>query len=239
MRRIRACLGALLLALAAPALPAQTLTLHYQERPPYSSSSAHGVAGLVATPAVAALKRAGIDYRLAVTPSQRQLALIQSGHGLHCGVGWFWTPERAALGKFSGALYRDQPFGALVRAAAALPAQVSAASLLSNDRLRLLVKDGYSYGRTLDALIGQQPARVERTSVDPPQMSQMLRSGRADWMIVAPAEAAVLQGADLRLLVLDDVPDGEDRHLYCSRDVPDAWMARIDAALPPLPATSR
>ena len=30
-------------------------------------------------------------------------------------LGWFRNPERIALGKFSKALYRDRPFGALAR----------------------------------------------------------------------------------------------------------------------------
>jgi polar amino acid transport system substrate-binding protein len=226
-----------LLALLAPALAAQTLTLHYQERPPYSSTAPDGrMVGLLAAPALDALTRAGIDFRTAVTPSQRQLALIRSGHGLHCGLGWFRTPERALRGKFSRALYRDRPLGALVRAATGLAPSLSASALLADPRYTLLVKDGYSYGSLLDDMLAHAAARIERTSVDPPQMSLMLRSGRADWMIVAPEEAAVLGAPDLRLVRFDDVPYGPTRHLYCTDDVPDAWMARIDAALPePVP----
>lgn len=214
-----------------------TLTVHFQERPPYSARTAGGaVTGLVALPAARALDAAGLRYRWAETPSQRQLALIQSGRGLHCGLGWFRNDERAARGKFTRALYRDEPFAALARAAAALPAGASAETLLADRRWRLLVKEGYSYGSHLDALIVRlQPVRVS-TSAEPAQMAQMLRSGRADWMIVAPEEAGSLQAPGLVQLPLAGMPPGPTRHLYCSADVPDAWIARIDAALPPLPA---
>lgn len=53
---------------------AQTPTIHYQERAPYSSTRADGtVAGLTATPAAQAMQRAGLSATWVRTPSQRQL----------------------------------------------------------------------------------------------------------------------------------------------------------------------
>jgi polar amino acid transport system substrate-binding protein len=224
--------------LAAPGLlAAQSVTMHYQERPPYSVATGDGrVAGLVAEPAARALEAAGIAYHWSRTPSQRQLALIQSGSGLHCGVGWFRTAGREMLGRFSRALHQDQPFEALARADAGLPPATTAAALLGDRRLRLLTKEGYSYGPQLDPLIERLRPRRVRTSVDPPQMGRMLRSGRADWMLVAPEEVAALGGGGLVAVPLGDMDAGPTRHLYCSRDLPDDWMARIDAALLAAPA---
>ena len=62
-------------------------------------------------------------------------------------------------------------------------------------------------------------------------MSLMLRSGRADWMVVAPEEAAVLGGQGLKLVTFSDMPAGPARHLYCSAGVPTEWIARVDRAL--------
>lgn len=211
---------------------AQTLTLHYQERPPYSETRADGsVQGLVADPAAAALQRAGIAFQWSLTPSQRQLALVQSGRGLQCGVGWFRTAERATLGRYSAPLYQDRPLAALLRSGAVDSATPRASALLADPALRLLVKDGYSYGPRLDGLIAGAARAPLRTMVEPLQMSLMLRSGRADWMIVAPEEAEVLQRSGLILMPLADAPEGPTRHLYCSADVPAEWLARIDAAL--------
>lgn len=225
------------LACAPLLATAQTLTLHYQERPPYSQSQPDGqVRGLVADPAVRALQQAGIAFVWARTPSQRQLALIQTeGSGLHCGIGWFRTEQRAALGRFSAALYRDQPFAALVRSAAWPAASASATTLLADRQLRLLVKDGYSYGPRLDRLIAQAAHPPQRTSVDPPQMARMLASERADWMIVAPEEAQSLAATGLRQVSLSDEPEGPTRHLYCNFGVPAAWIERFDRALAALP----
>jgi polar amino acid transport system substrate-binding protein len=232
MNRAAVVLATCLIPWGPGTAQAQTLTLHYQERPPYSETGADGgVHGLVADPAAAALERAGIAFQWALTPSQRQLALVQSGRGLQCGVGWYRTAERAALGRYSAPLYQDRPLAALVRAGAVVDATLPASALLADPALRLLVKDGYSYGPQLDRLIAGAARPPLRTTVEPVQMSRMLRSGRADWMIVSPEEAEVLQRVGQRVLPLADAPEGPTRHLYCSADVPAAWLARIDAAL--------
>lgn len=219
---------------------AQSLTLHYQERPPYSVTQADGrVAGLVATPAAQALARAGVPFVWSRTPGQRQLALIQEGHGLHCGVGWFRNGERAALGKFSKPLYRDRSFGALARADSPVKSGMRGADALATAGDTLLVKEGYSYGAQFDRLIAMQWPPPQTTSVETSQMVRMLLAGRAGWMIVTPEEGQVLRqeagaaAAGLRTVAFSDVAGGESRHLYCNRAVPDAWMARIDQALAP------
>jgi len=217
---------------------AQGLTLHYQERAPYSVTQADGsVAGLVATPAAQALSQAAVPFAWARTPSQRQLALIQEGAGLHCGVGWFRNPERAALGKFSKPLYRDRPFGALVRQDSPLRSGMRGAEALALAGDTLLLKDGYSYGPQLDRLLAAQSPPPARTSAEAQQMLSMLLAGRAGWIIVTPEEAQVLRdqagasSAGLRLVVFADISAGETRHLYCNKSVPDTWLARVDQAL--------
>lgn len=217
---------------------AQGLTLHYHERAPYSVTQPDGsAAGLVATPAAQALTQASVAFVWARTPSQRQLALIQEGRGLHCGVGWFRNAERAALGRFSKPLYRDRPFGALARGDSPLRGGVSSAEALALAGDTLLVKEGYSYGARLDPLIAARPSPPQKTSTEPQQMLRMLLAGRAGWMIVTPEEAQVLReqagaaAAGLRTVAFTDIAAGETRHLYCNRAVPDAWLARIDQAL--------
>lgn len=236
-------LAAVVAAGPAAASP-PVLTLHYQERAPYSVHEADGrVGGLVATPATRALERAGIAFTWQRTPAQRQLALIQQGDGLHCGVGWFRTPEREALGRFSAPLYRDQPFVALTAPAALLPLDAAGATratdLLSQMAARLIVKEGYSYGPYLDALIARAPAPVLRTSAEVDAIARIVAAGRADWMIASAEEVPVLLAAlrgtlpAPRVVRLVDVPAGPARHLYCNRAVPAEWLVRVDRVLAP------
>lgn len=218
---------------------AQTLVLHYQERAPYSSTQADGsVSGLTATTAAQALQRAGVAFAWARTPGQRQLALIQEGEGLHCGLGWFRNAERAALGKFSKPLYRDRPFVALTRADSRLQSGMRGEDAMAAPGEVLLIKEGWSYGPQLDPLIARRAVPPLKTSAETAQMVRMLLAGRATWMIAATEEVQVLRmeagasGATLRAVSFADLPGGETRHLYCNRAVPDTWLARIDQALP-------
>jgi polar amino acid transport system substrate-binding protein len=217
---------------------AQTLSLHYQERAPYSNTQADGSAsGLTATPAAQALQQAGVPFTWTRTPGQRQLALIQEGKGLHCGLGWFRNAERAALGKFSQPLHRDRPFGALARHDSRLRSGMRGDEAMAATGETLLVKDGWSYGPQFDRLIAQRTVPPLKTSVETAQMVRMLLAGRASWMIVGADESTVLRqdvgpaAAEQRAVSFADMPRGETRHLYCNRAVPDAWLARIDQAL--------
>jgi polar amino acid transport system substrate-binding protein len=216
------------------------LTLHYQERPPYSSTVGDGhVQGLLATPAHRACQKAQLSCSWARTPGQRQLALIQSGQGWDCGLGWFRNPEREARGRFSAALYQDRPFMALARRNTAWEPQRPLAALLADASQPLLVKDGYSYGALLDGLIAQHAGQVRRTSAENQQMARMIEAGRAGWMIVAPEEAEVLLAEpgpggvlpQLQLHPLPGVPAGQTRHLYCNKAVPEAVIERLNRAL--------
>jgi hypothetical protein len=211
--------------------------IHYQSRPPYSQEGASGAVGLLADPVAAALQRAGIAFTWVKTPGQRQLSLIQAGRGAHCGLGWFRNAEREALGKFTRPVYQDRPFMALTRRDGGGAPNQPLASLLGAGGPAVLVKDGYSYGAVLDALIAQQPSAVRRTSAESVQMALMIDAGRAAWMIVAPEEAEVLLqqmpevARRLQLVAVAGMPDGNTRHLYCSQAVSDALITQINRAL--------
>ncbi len=216
------------------------LTLHYQERPPYSSTAGDGhVQGLLAAPASRACQKAQLACAWARTPGQRQLALIQAGQGWDCGLGWYRNPEREALGRFSAALYQDRPYMALARRGTPWEPQRPLPVLLADATLPLLVKEGYSYGALLDGLIAQHAGQVRRTTAESQQMARMIEAGRAAWMIVPPEEAEVLlaepgPGAgppQLQLHPLPGVPAGQTRHLYCNKAVPEAVIERLNRAL--------
>lgn len=231
----------LLLSLPSTASELPSVTLHYQERPPYYQTRPDGgVQGLVVDSLLRALVRASLPYRLVLTPSQRQLLLIEGGQGLDCGIGWFRNPAREAKGRFSAMLYRDQPLGLIARASLGWPEAIGMREALMRSDARLLVKQGFSYGSQFDALLAQRTRPPEASSAEVPVLMRMLHADRADWMPVAPEEGQWLLGlpsdtpippSSFQLLRFADAPPGASRHLYCNKAVPTEWLQRLDDAL--------
>lgn len=209
------------------------MTLHLQDRPPYYVLK--GPAGLVVTPLLQALQRAGLPHHFEHTPALRQLRLIESDSGMHCGVGWFHNEERAANGRFSKALYQDQPLGLLMRIELGWQPPLRMADALSDRKARLLVKAGFSYGAEFDRLLAALPPPASVTG-EMAAVARMLAADRADWTPMAPEEAHGMAAhhEGLRVLPFVDAPPGARRHLYCNKAVPEAWLQRLDAALPDL-----
>ena len=237
--RLSSLLLALLLGpvVAAPV----TVTLHYQERPPYYQSRPDGgVQGLVVDSLLRALARGGLAFRLSLTPSQRQLRLIEEGQSLDCGIGWFRNPVRETKGQFSAVLYRDQPLGLIARASLGWTDALTMREAVQRADARLLVKQGFSYGSAFDAQLAQRPRPAESSTGEVSVLMRMLHADRADWMPVSPEEGqlllalpseAPLQPGSFQLLRFADAPPGATRHLYCNKAVPAEWMQRLDDAL--------
>jgi polar amino acid transport system substrate-binding protein len=240
-------LGALLMPMPAALAqhpPPAVLTLHYQERPPFYETGAGGeLHGHVVDPLKRGLARAGIAHSWQLTPSQRQLLLIEQGHGLHCGLGWFRNPQRETRGRFSAPLYRGQPIAMLARRGSGLREGMSMREAVQQTQPVLLVKAGYSYGVELDALIAARSRAPEISNGDMPTLMRMLQAGRADWMPVTPEEGRILLNlaevplapGQFTIYRFADAPPAPTRHLYCNKEVPQELLDRLDGALPPLP----
>ncbi|MBF7731538.1 transporter substrate-binding domain-containing protein [Pseudomonas sp. N040] len=231
--------GGLLVSGHLPAQPYPTVTLHYSERQPYQYTDGDGrAAGVLITPTARVFARAGVPVTWKSEPFNRSLMVIQANTGNDCSIGWFKTPEREGFARFSLPIYRDQPQVGLVRADFPVQQGVSARELLGNPEIRLLLKQSFAYGEYLDSLIARLPAaRVQRVSVEVPNLLLMLQARRADLLILAAEEVdfyAAQAGQPLqgfRVVRLADLPRGELRYLMCSQQVPEAIIRRLDAAI--------
>ncbi|GFK95782.1 hypothetical protein NNJEOMEG_03650 [Fundidesulfovibrio magnetotacticus] len=229
-----------ILALAGSlALAGEPVLVLYNERPPYLITGPDGrVRGLTADPAEAALTAANIPHKWVLTPARRQLAMLEQNPGRVCLVGWFRNPEREKIGRFTAPLYKDRPVAALARTHDRRFRQgMSVREALGDPTLLLLMKDSYSYGKELDALIAASAVRIEKTAAENVAMARMIRAGRAGYMFIAPEEAEeLLRGEEFRdggltLVTFGDAPEGEERHLLCSGQVSAEEIRRIDEAL--------
>ena len=219
---------AILFFYVSSAVADDPVQLYYEERIPYAVTNSQGdVNGLTATAAGSAFDQAGIPFQWKKMPFKRQLQTIKFNKKMACGIGWFKTPQREEFALFTGPIYRDKPTITLSNQSNASVARHSdVASLLKDQKLKLLVKDGFSYGSYIDGLIDQfSPHRVVAVGSSNVQMLKMILSGRADYFFVAEEEAMqIIQSSDRTMSEFQrqrypDMPAGNSRHLACSQQV--------------------
>ena len=217
-----------------------SIFLYYFERSPYSvTDSDGGVRGLVATPAVNAFERAGIPFQWKKMPFKRQLVVIKLDKKRACGIGWLKNPERASFARFTDVVYQDRPTVIVSKNGnKALELHRDLKSLIKDKEIRLLVKNGFSYGAYIDALINRlNPPIVSVVTSNNLQMLQMIRSDRADYLFMSEEEAkhiilsAGYELSQFRLLHFDDMPESNRRYIACSRQVSPKILHRLNRAL--------
>jgi polar amino acid transport system substrate-binding protein len=214
------------------------ITVHYNERVPYQQTTGSGVVGLTAEPVTWAFNKASLKFVWKKMSSKRQMKLLQDNQGCDCMVGWFKLPERLLFAKYSHAIYQDQPPMAIARADnEMLYNDMSVVDVLSNRSLKLLLKDGYSYGAFLDKKIAQYHPSVVKTTGENVNMLKMIHRKHADYFFIAPEESTSLiklSGLpieDFKSLTFLGMPAGEKRYLLCSRRVDDAIMDKLNRAI--------
>jgi hypothetical protein len=223
-----------------------TITIHYHDRRPYYIEDQNGVQGLCADPIQHAFQQAGLPYIWRKTPAKRQLEAIRRNHGCECAAGWFKSAEREAYAKYTLPIYQDNPTMALARSDNdhILTGKPLAATL-ADPRLRLLRKDGYTYGEFIDRHIDRHQPPQLITTAGNLSMLKMIHARRADYFFISAEEAAVLVSSsgmpaqDFKQIRFSDMPEGNYRYLICSQNVEDRIMARLNqvierqALLPP------
>ncbi len=231
--------GAVVAMASVGAQTSEPVTLHYVQRPPYMMAAGEGLTGLTGGPSYLAFKTAKVAVVVKETPFARQLYYLEKNTGRDCMIGMFRRPEREAFAKYSKPVYQDQPqvIVAGVAQAKRFSDFQSVVDVFNDKKLVLLTKLGYSYGVPLDAMIEKyQPTRIQTTD----ENLQMLRSVRlnaSSYMFMAPEEANVaieaagFTASDFKLIRLGNMPEGEYRHLLCSRNVPDEVMHKLNAAI--------
>lgn len=234
--------SALLIPSSVRTAYAEPITVYYFERPPYYFTLGGHPTGFLLDRAIALFALAGVETRFESIPSKRIMHLLQSNEPC-CSVGWFRTPERETFARFTKPIHWDKELVALFAYpnAETVYAHSGVASLLADESLVLGVVDGFSYGEVVDRLIRTiKPSMLSVVSTQD-RMVTMVAQDRFDYIFVAPEEADMLlseaePGLGLLLLrVLDGVPEGNSRHIICSKSVPAEVIKALDAAIEALP----
>ena len=216
------------------------IKLYYYDRAPYATTDAQGkVSGLCATPAANAFKQADIPFQWKKMPFKRQLVTIKHNKKMACGIGWFKNSERETFARFTDSIYQDKPAVTISKIGNnALEKHRNLISLFEDKNVKLLVKDGFSYGAYVDEIIiNQNPEIVSVVTSTNVQMLQMLLSGRADYFFISEEEAehiVINAGYDVSQFQLrhyTDMPAGNHRYITCSQQVSPETIDLLNGAL--------
>ena len=242
MKKIGICawLVALLIQWPQAVQAEKPIQLYYFDREPYALTNTQGQAtGLCATPAADAFNQAGIAFEWKKMPFKRQLQTIQYNKKKACGIGWFKNPEREKFARFSMPIYQDEPMVTISRKDNNAMMQHRELSRLFEDKnIKILVKDGYSYGMYVDDLMKKKsPTTMSVVGTSNVQMLQMILSGRADYYFISQEEAesiilkAGYEMSQFRLHRYADMPPGNRRYIACSMQVPAETVDMINREL--------
>ncbi len=217
------------------------LIVSYIERPPYYGTIGGQPAGFLVERMRQALNAGGVDFQFSGMSVKRAISLLKEPAATphYCSLGWYKTKERQGFAQFSAVLYRNRPLVALstVTNAPQLAGYKTLAAAFANKELIFGRADGFSYGDIIDGLIARLKPRTDTTNPKHEQLVRMLAKGRFSYVLVAPEEvdtmieAAGLEGGGFFSREFADIPSGEARYLMCSKLVPSATMAKIDAAI--------
>lgn len=214
------------------------IKLQYVQRPPYmQQSKSEAPTGTIPERVIPIFKAAGIDIVWELTSLNRQWDAIQNPNEMTCSIGWFKTPEREKLVKFTKAIYQDQQFALLARKQISIAPTDTLESALAIKGLRILIKNKYSYGPRIDTLLGKYQPSLVLSDAENKSMAGLLVANRADVMFAAKEEAAyLLQNSDpekrLQILTPVNMPIGEKRYIACNKLVTDELIERINRAIP-------
>jgi polar amino acid transport system substrate-binding protein len=234
-----AVLAAMACCASASAAAEAPIRLLYQERPPYQMLNGHAVEGLTASPAAAAFAKAGIAFVWQPASMSRQMTMLREAQTADCVCGWLKTSERLAFAKYTRPIHRDSPMVGLARADYIFGRGDTLAQALATPGLRMLVRDKYSYGELVDRMFERLKPDLIRSNLSNLKLTDLITAGRADLMLAGREEADVLlrqaasSPAPLRMVQFSDITRGEERHIVCSRKVPDEIIERLNKALAP------
>jgi hypothetical protein len=221
------------------AIAAGPLKLLYEIRDPISYRDSRGkITGLVITPTAQAMQHAGISYVWVETPFKRQLSVVEANDEAVCAVGMFKNKDRQRYAKFSQAIFHDTDRPSVMLAHRDFQPEKSMDLLrtLSIPGIKMLKKDAASYGNVIDDAIERSRVVVVNTTAESLNMAKMLVARRADFIFVPEDEAlnmikTIPGGEQLHIFKPLGMPQGPERFLMCSLQVPDELIQRFNKAL--------
>lgn len=216
---------------------APVLNLLYMNRPPYymPGKSLNDLPhGLIMDRVHTILKTFPGAIKFKNYPSKRQLQYLKSAPNT-CGIGWFKNSDREKDYRFSYEIYNDKEMVLIVRKEH-LSRENGVIDLLKS-KLKFIIKDGFSYGESLDNYI-KKMASVERVNVDQVNIVDMLELGRGEATILSQDEKEEIfdkkktkNKDNYMMFPLREITGNIPRYLMCSKTTNDKIMNMINEAI--------
>ena len=217
---------------------AQTITVAWRDKAPYHYHEGGHERGFLLLRAKRIFALANVPAVFVERPSKRIWLDFQNGKENYCSIGWYKLPEREQVAHFSLPFHVDPPHMLLVNASALplIQAHPNLTSLLADPGVSLGVVDGVSYGPDLDAKIAHSANHIQRVTVSPASMVNMLAANRINYMLADQADWEYLRerSGDLDQVTeyhFSDMPAGLQRFIVCSKDVTAEMMTRLNNAI--------
>lgn len=216
------------------------LRIDYYDRNPYYILKEGKLSGegIITSRTEQILNMAKISFEWKEVPFVRSRSNIQANEGKICITSCFQNEERAKLGKFSLPIYQDKPTAIITyKRHKILKDGLSFEQILTNKNLVLLMKVGFSYGAFVDGLLEKFKPNKRLVTTENTSQFKMIQEKRVDFMFIEPTEAEGLIKAgnfnrdSFEIFKIKDAPEGNHRHFYCSNNVTDEEMNKINEAI--------
>lgn len=226
-------------ALLLPAFArAETLELAYPEEEGVEQSPGNFVFDFLRAAQMVA-EDSGLEVRWVPLPMGRLMRTIQQDPPDFCIAGAGITPERERIAKFSDPFFEDRMMAVLALSSqrAVLDRAHSLEELIKQGDTSFLGYLGMNYGVQVQALVAQLGGRLQATTPhSTAQMLDMLKRGRADFAFLPNRYALnyLSRRPESGQFIVRAYPDmRRDFHtaFMCSKAVPDAVIAKINAAI--------
>lgn len=235
---VRYLASTLSLSLALSIAHAAPLTIGYLPRPGLAEMVDGRPLGTYLPTAFEAIAQAHLEATWVALPQKRLINDVHANVPNYCAMGTFKTPERLEFAKFSHPIHRDRPYivSTLKRNEAAIRKHKTFAELATDEKLKIGIIEGFSYGAKFDPILAKMTINSDRMTGTVIQELAKLVAGRFDYILATSDDAAVAIDGNydpsiFATVEFPDIPPGELRYFMCSMAVSDEVMARLNAGI--------
>jgi len=213
------------------------IKIQFNQRPPYMWRTDSGVIeGLLVHRTEDIFKSAGIAMVWDITSVNRAWFELSNPTEMTCTIGWFKSPEREKIAKFTKEIYPGQQYVLLARKQISFNKNITLENILSMNGIRVLIKNKYSYGMKINSALKKISPTLIASDAENQQMVKLLIANRADFMFSSKEEAQyLLENSDnkesLQIFIPQHMPIGEKRYIACNKLVTDKLMDRLNSAI--------